>query len=423
MDSGLFDNSYVYEDYIRKRFSDIEDLEVRKELKEVIQKTLLPLYEHMDKSYHKLWENFMAERSCHKGSYQVITGIEERKNIDMTDTGMFPMCQEDMEEREISYSELADSLAEGKAVYLYTIYIHADYRIIRELYDGSQSFTGTVKTEYGQYPAEFKLSKCNKYIGCLETLYYEFINNGLEWRTVCAPYVYKMFDVSIVSAGCPADEAVLGIEIDFGGLGPYVRFNHVPVWNIRLIELRTSVYPVFCMDRVHYMHSIVKTKLNEESDYIVSGDIPVWNVERLNGELQIRCNEKKPVKWRLKEFVHELTAGKASYPGFHNSCLLQLKPIHTAAQLKHIVKSLGYQDYIQLERIEFFVNDRRPESYSMDSFIADEIRQQDNMKKIYFIFNPVQPDNIWNRDVMSYIVSRLQILYPEYHCIGILKQE
>lgn len=335
---------------------------------------------------------------------------------------MVPMCPEDMVEHRVEISELIESMDAGREHYVYTVYIGADYLKLRQLDDSPRVFRGTIRTVYEEeFPARFCVKQCEKYVAELKKLYAEFINNGISWHTVCAPYIYKMYDVFITETGCPNEEEIAEINVDFEEYASEVEYDRVPIWNINTLEIKTSSYPDFALDNIHYLHVIYESRLDVKKDYLVAGNIPLWDVSMINGELRIQCDENAPVNWILREFSYEKGMITSGYQQFHNTGGALSKPIHTIAEAKCFVSSLGYDNYLKLTDIRPENKISRDESYDMDAFLLEEIRHRKGEEKLQFIFEPVEPGNVFNRDIMSYLVSRLQLIYPEYLCRGILK--
>lgn len=421
METQFFADGFDYQKYIRERLLQVEDLEERKALKQVMGNTLLPFYEEIEAAYHRLEEKLLTEEFRQREPYRIITGIEERKRVDETDISMSPMCPEDLTERKIQIGELLEALKAGEAYDVYTVYLHTDVLKQKSLRQEERVFGGTVKTSYGEYPAHFRVKPCMKYIELLRLLYREFLNNGIAWKTVCAPYLYKMYDVSVMDAECPEDEEIEEIVIDFEELAPFVRYDIVPMWNIRTVERKTSSYPDFCLDRIHYLHCIYETKLDPDKDYLIAGELPVWNVSRIGGELQIQCDEENPVSWQLREFCYEPEMKDSDYPRFGNAGQGSGQPVHTVAEARRFADGLGYSAFLKLYEVR--AGDETPggDAYQMDSFIIDEIRQTREGKNLDFIFEAADREYLFNGDIMSYLVSRFQLLYPEYRCRGFLR--
>lgn len=76
---------------------------------------------------------------------------------------------------------------------------------------------------------------------------------------------------------------------------------------------------------------------------------------------------------------------------------------------------MSYQDC----RVEDCFPGRR-ETYSMNFFVQDEIRDRDAQKKLILYFRPGRQMDWLQRDILSFLVSEVQRIYPEYDCGGVL---
>lgn len=54
----------------------------------------------------------------------------------------------------------------------------------------------------------------------------------------------------------------------------------------------------------------------------------------------------------------------------------------------------------------------------MNEFILDEIRDGDRGKVLALYFRAKDNNFYLNRDILSFLVSEIQLFYPEYHCEG-----
>ena len=61
---------------------------------------------------------------------------------------------------------------------------------------------------------------------------------------------------------------------------------------------------------------------------------------------------------------------------------------------------------------------RKLETYSMEEFIDYEYRTGDRTQTLEFSFRPKDEDFYLNRDIMSFLVTEIQHLFPEYQCVG-----
>lgn len=78
-------------------------------------------------------------------------------------------------------------------------------------------------------------------------------------------------------------------------------------------------------------------------------------------------------------------------------------------------------EYVSYE--EFEISDRKggvefSETYSMNSFILDEIREDEYKKRLVLLFRKKNTQDFLLRDVVSFLVSEVQLMYGEYMCEG-----
>lgn len=133
----------------------------------------------------------------------------------------------------------------------------------------------------------------------------------------------------------------------------------------------------------------------------------------------ITCREKDPINWELYQFlsVHDV---RYEEPLMNNKeVVTNNRSVRTRAELEKFIISLGYTGFIKLENIKTYDNYiNATDTYSMDKFIEDEIVLKKNNNTLIFEFHVLKDNFYLKRDIMSYVVSRLQWEYPEYHCIG-----
>ena len=58
------------------------------------------------------------------------------------------------------------------------------------------------------------------------------------------------------------------------------------------------------------------------------------------------------------------------------------------------------------------------QTYPMDDFILDELRTEKAGMAMTLTFSSPQPDHFLTMDIMSFLVSQVQSLFPEYICQG-----
>lgn len=422
MDENFLKPDFKFEKYISERLLEVSDEEKRRALKELLQKTMIPFYEHTKESYGELEKRLYEGKSNETGAYEIITGIERRGKVDITEEAMVPMNYDDLNEMVVDVEEMLDELAQGRNYTIMKIFVQGDYPLIKKIESERRLFQSLIVTERGEYHAKVKLQKNDSYIQKMAELYAMFENNGIGWRTVCMPYLDKFFDVKIVSTDCPKEEQILRMQTDFEEYAPYVYYDIIPMWNLRMKEEKTGTYPDFALDRIHYEHCIFRSRLAEDREYLVADTTAhLWNVFRQDGDLHIVCDEEKDRKWKLVEFGYDAKQKQYEYPIFGNAVEMKERErlIHTIAEVKAFLKSMQCKD-LELVDVQF-VDQRQIQSintYSMDAFLQDEIRLGNTGKTLKCIFRPMRRDNYLNYDILSYLVSRLQWKLPEFDCIG-----
>ena len=58
------------------------------------------------------------------------------------------------------------------------------------------------------------------------------------------------------------------------------------------------------------------------------------------------------------------------------------------------------------------------ETYEVNDFIVDEIRDSNIKKVLILSFEAQEKNNYLNYDILSFIISEVQFIYPEYECEG-----
>ena len=95
--------------------------------------------------------------------------------------------------------------------------------------------------------------------------------------------------------------------------------------------------------------------------------------------------------------------------------------IRTRAELERFIRGFHLERYIRYQGCELLEQfDGRKETYSMNPFIEDEIRDTRSQKKLFLRFQAGREEEWLHRDIASFLVSEVQRLYPEYECGGMV---
>ena len=96
------------------------------------------------------------------------------------------------------------------------------------------------------------------------------------------------------------------------------------------------------------------------------------------------------------------------------------KNIKTKTDISRLVNSFDVSRYLKFKDVKLIDinNNVKKESYDANDFIADEIRESNIKKSLILLFEPLDKENYLNYDILSFIVSEVQFIYPEYQCEG-----
>lgn len=424
MENLFFDSDFQFEKYLNERLLEVSDEGERKALKEVLHKTLLPFYEHAEERYGELQRRLSQSSTVTGRKFELITAIARRDQIDATDTAMFPMNREDLNEIIADGEEMLEKVRAGKPYPLFHVFLQADYPTLRRIQREKRRFCGMLYTQDGEYRSEVRLAPNHSYLSQVAELYPLFEKNGIPWKTACIPYLSKFFDVEVLATDCPADQTVTKYKIDFEEYEDIIKYDVVPMWNVRVLKEKTGAYPDLAVDRVHYEHVIYRNRFAENRDYLVAEkDVNLWNVFFQDGDMHIVCDNPTPRTWYFLEFNYQIRQVKWETPYFGNGEESGGNyRIHTRAEMKRFFEKLSCKN-LELTDVEWKESDSVKElnTYSMDDFLSDEIRVGKHREILLLKFRSRGEKDYLTYDVMSYLVSRIQWEIPEFLCVGELE--
>lgn len=419
---------------IRCELQTISSLEDRVALKELMERVFLPLYETNLEMYRELEQRIQEELAYDVNRYLIRTGIVDRRYVDLTHHLMAPMDNKDLEESSYRMDELLEAVqAEGEYP-LMTVMLRCDFIELRELWKKDPEFTGTIETENPKrtWEIKVKLKKNTRYLEKTAELYRLFIKNGIPWQTINAPYLYKMADVVLVKAeeGLTGKEKIAKIEIQFGQCSSFIHYHMVPLWNVRQLLLDSVGFPVPCEDHQNYEHIISIQEYGTGHAYLADDNQELGRVVQRENKLFIVSRAGEAKKWSIYTIRNgtESRIDYEAYPvmknhrtesfseGFRRRWNLDIK---TRAELARFIRGFGMEDFVYYQDCEVLDRyEEETETYSMNPFVEDEIRDTSAQKKLILYFKPGAREAWLQRDVASFLVSEVQRLYPEYECGG-----
>lgn len=431
MGESVFGVGFDLQDYIHKRAMDIPDLKERVLYRQVTNTMMVSLFQYLTEEQNKLEQRILSEVQNRESNFPIYIGIVDSKFYDSSDSFLTPICAEDINQ---DYPTVSECLNTKEPVPVERVFQRQNTQETLKFEQEGSVYHGTVTVEKGTFPATFSIKRSQRYLNKIEHLYQIFHANHIPWSTVCAAYLYKMFDVylSDVEGMEQCDgEKIISVSIDFGAYDPFLLRGMLPLWNLKNIEVSTSMYPSPCMDHIHYEHRIFAHRLTPSCNYLVANlDRVLQNVRLVDGDMLITCQEKGPANWELIQVNPESHKLRYEYQPLVNqpaasfasnlSSLYQ-QGVKTRGELRRVILSYGYDSVVSFQTVELGASKSKiQETYDMDQFITDELRKREKQETMLLHFTAADPGNFLNMDIMSFLVTKAQKLFPEYHCVGVL---
>ncbi|MWC31335.1 normocyte-binding protein [Paenibacillus sp. MMS18-CY102] len=430
---------------VRERLASMGDLEQRKLLKGIVSELFLNLVEHQETMLDQLERRVFDELEDSGDGHDVYVTACARADVDPIHDYLYPMMPGDEQEQTYDLTAIVSALQRREPVKLLKVFMACDYLRLKELYASGRTFRGELVTTSGRSAITARLEPCGDYIAEIEKLYRVFLRNGLTWKTVFHPYANKFANVVLV--GCDrvpeANEEILELTIDCEEYEPYKQLDVVPLWNIERIVIKNSGFPVPARDHVHYEHVLSLRKLGEENGYLVDADEgDVRYVKRSADELTIVTPREKSGLWevlklakpkpqRIGDMAFDMYSNRRTNDFIGRYARRQPHVVRAKGELIRIARS--FVDAVAIELIDTSIEERQAaasQTYGMNPFIDDQVRTVTDKKVMRLTFRQSQPSDqarlmqpeispFIRYDLMSFVVSEIQMYFPEYECEGV----
>ena len=416
---------------IKREIQSISALEERIAFKDMIEGVFLSLYEKNEEMYKALETRVMDDLTYDINRYRICTGLVEKVYLDMSHHLLTAVCEEDMKPVVHSIKELRETVSRDGKVCLSTVFLEGDAVEIQNLLKKDAVYPGILKTDK-EYSVSVRLEPCNRYLKKMETLYHLFLKNGIPWQTINAPYFFKMMDLVVydIPKEIPNSDTAVGVRIDFGEYAPMVRYDMVPLWNVWHLTLESTGFPIPCGDYENFEYVIAVQEYGDHNVYLIEDQAGIQSVRQNGSRILITGQAGSKRKWNVYMIKGggERRIDKHTYPIMENirkdgfTERFQKKhgqKVKTKGELERFIRGFGMEEYIEYQGCRIENENAEPkETYSMNFFIKDEIRDQKGRRSLILFFKAKGKEKWIFRDIASFIVSEVQELYPEYQCEG-----
>jgi hypothetical protein len=421
--------------YIRERLDSLKSVKEKDMLRDILEEIFIPLYNHTEAQYDRLEARIKNEMPLITDSYVIWNTLMPRGSANGGCPYMFPMLDEDLQLPEIEMDGLIDRLNNEGAIRLDSVFVEADYLVCREMENNSREiFNGVLKTDGDEFKIGIRLKLSKRYSRCIENLYKLFVANGIPWQTVNSPYIFKMFDVMLVriNPNVKNKSTYCGYTASFGNYDKHIRKEVVPVWNVSKLTLKSEDFPLAALDKVNYEYAFDLSEQGAEHGYLADyRNTDIAAVRREENTLIVTSPAKKGLNWEIYKiakrkdyatdsFQYDLM-NNAQDDNFATRMIAHYGTvIKSNAELHRLLASYDVSEYIVLDSVQVVQNMVGGQTYEVNHFIKDEIRDHSVSKSLLMKFKPVKRNSYILRDLMSFLVSQTQAIYPEFNCVGAL---
>ncbi|NLD47642.1 MAG: normocyte-binding protein [Clostridiaceae bacterium] len=420
-------------DIILERLSKMEDLEQRRLLKDIMSGFFSNLTDYQEASNRNLEARIFNEIEDSEKKYNIYFTVCDKNNVDPVDDFLYPVFPEDMEEITFDMNTILEGLRKNVDVRLFTLFMKCDYPTIKKLLLSKKSYPGVIITDEREYRIKVSLEQNPKYFNRIQELYDVFQKNTTPWKTVNHPYSNKFFEVVLTECEgmMGENEEIREIEISLGEYDKYKMPAVVPLWNIRKIGLKCEGFPMPAVDRVNYEHVLSLKKLGTENGYLIDAKEHIIKfIMRMEEKLIIVSPEEKAGIWdvlKVNQYYndsyqkneYEMVTNSRKQSFINKFAGKQSAIIRTKGEIARIVNSFEASRYFSLEDIEIRQSKSvNATTYDMNSFITDDIRVGNDKKIMNLKFRTSDYDSFIVHDILSFLVSEVQMYFPEYECEG-----
>lgn len=416
---------------IKRNLNNIQELEDKKLLKDIMQYVFNGMIDYTDAVYDRVQRRVFEEINLDDKKRYIYTTVCEKEHYDNLDDFMFPMFQEDLKEDLGETDWIVEKQNKQEEIILGQTFLCCDYLQIKEITEKAIPITGRLITDKTSYHVTIQLKQSRKYIEKVEDLYYNYKRNNLQWTTVNAPYLYKFFDYVVVDMESVQEgEVIKALKLSLGEWESYRNDTVIPLWNLEEGDLTCSTFPIATGNSLKYQHNFKIPEMEsiyeniirfhkEYDGYVIRDhhsisiilpeeDISTWPAYKVHEpNLQIEY-----------EYGYDICSNAFRESFLAGYTRQQPKVIRTKAELIRQLNAFEISDLFKIEEVEIVEQyDGLEETYPINTFIEDEIRSGSKRKIMLVVFQ-AKEDSYLLRDIMSFILSEVQQSFPEYKCLG-----
>lgn len=379
-------------------------------LQDIMQDVFRQIIDYTEDSFQKIEEKLDLELKDPQEKFYIYTGVCRKK--DVGDTGRFLF-------------EMKTNPDEKSHDILSTVFLTCEHKTILEYFN--RKLKCTVTTEQHTYIIDIILRYSKQYLSKIEWLYERFIENKRRWQTINCPYLYKFLDIIDLDGIIPTDEEVTKILIHEPAIENCIQFDMILVWNVQETMIEIEAYKVPGDKITLYEHRIGKIDpkngylvYTEESDnlYTVTTEDSLLIRSENKGYDQINLIQimKYDMEKETTRLAYSLQSNRRLMRHIDRQALLQPKQLATLGEIKRLLTSYEAYESFELKTITFDETDIEG-TIDCNPFIHSHNLLKDR-KRMLFSLQPSGQVDFLSYELLSFLISELQLYFEEYHCTG-----
>ncbi|MEB2280708.1 normocyte-binding protein [Lysinibacillus xylanilyticus] len=416
-----------------ERLRKIEDLEQRQLLKDIVSGVFVNLIDYQNDMNNRLEERIFNEMDDVENRFDIYVTLSSKEDVDPIHECLFPMRPADLESKSINIKKMLEAFKNKESAELFTLFLECDSMQIQQLLAKQRLFSGKLVTTDGQVEIKVSLTQNTDYLQEINKLYPLFQINGLPWKTINHPFVYKFFNINLVDCP-PLDEnaEITEIIVDLEEYEDKKRLNMVPLWNIERHEVKNVGFPIPAIDKVNYEHVLSIRKIGNEHGYLVETDEDnVRYVKRSDNELTIVSPRDKSGVWQLIKIAkmedekigklhYELVSNRRIEHFIHKFANKYTATVKTKGEITRMINSFEAANSFELVDIEIVdAYSGTSFTHSVNTFLTEMIGENNHKKTMLLKFKADEERNFIANDILSFLVSEVQRHFFEYECVGV----
>ena len=416
-----------------------ETIEFEKELTgKTVRETFFELRKEIDERFSEIKERYLNSRIKSKGDTFIETILFDSDKIYNFRESYYPVI-----EKKYSITDLEDEF------YLNEVYIDTSYNQLEDI--AQEEYEAWINIDGENYEMKVVFEHDGRYQSKIERLYEAFKLNGKKWKTVNMAHFKRMYRIKVVRYDFRMtkelyekikenkDETVY----EFGIYDKNILFNKTLLWNIEEKQIISSIFVRPVKNDISFEYVIKKDEnemLVENND---TGDILCCYSENLNG-LHIISRKKLENVWSvfsiksiqecrknlmINSIILEEMPEYFHFTNFKKENFIDKLKENTGKENRINSKVELYKIFSDYEFIKenFFLKEIKIgkdgmdniKTYNCNEFIKNDFELFFNNQKINLnLFAKCIERNNYTEDMLSFIVSEVQLKVPEFRCRG-----